>query len=87
MLLFGGGADAAYRRAARYGHGWTLGGGAPEYLGEGIEKTRAAWSEAGRDGEPGSPPCATSPWATERARRPTPSLSRYYAWFGEERAR
>src|SRR4051794_18054756 len=51
-LIVGGSADAAFRRAARYGDGWSLGGGTPDTFQAGMEKTRAAWSAAGREGEP-----------------------------------
>jgi len=51
-LVLGGTVDAAYERAARYGAGWTLGGGTPDAYAGGMEKMRAAWSAAGRDGEP-----------------------------------
>jgi alkanesulfonate monooxygenase SsuD/methylene tetrahydromethanopterin reductase-like flavin-dependent oxidoreductase (luciferase family) len=51
-LILGGSVDAAYERAARYGDGWTLGGGTPDAYAGGMEKMRAAWSAAGRDGEP-----------------------------------
>jgi alkanesulfonate monooxygenase SsuD/methylene tetrahydromethanopterin reductase-like flavin-dependent oxidoreductase (luciferase family) len=51
-ILIGGGADVAYKRAARFGAGWIMGGGTPEMLVEGREKTEAAWKEEGRDGAP-----------------------------------
>ena len=51
-LLVGGRVDAVYRRAARFGDGWTQGGGTPDQLAEGIERTREEWERAGRDGEP-----------------------------------
>ena len=51
-LILGGTVDATYERAARYGDGWTLGGGTPDAYAGGMEKMRAAWSAAGRDGEP-----------------------------------
>jgi alkanesulfonate monooxygenase SsuD/methylene tetrahydromethanopterin reductase-like flavin-dependent oxidoreductase (luciferase family) len=51
-LIVGGTADAAFRRAARYGDGWMLGGGAPDRFPELAEKLNAAWAEEGRDGEP-----------------------------------
>jgi alkanesulfonate monooxygenase SsuD/methylene tetrahydromethanopterin reductase-like flavin-dependent oxidoreductase (luciferase family) len=51
-LILGGTVDASYERAARYGDGWTLGGGTPDAFAGGMEKMRAAWSAAGRDGEP-----------------------------------
>lgn len=51
-LIVGGQVDAAFRRAARFGQGWIMGGGTPEDFGAGADKMREAWSEAGRDGEP-----------------------------------
>jgi len=51
-LILGGTVDATYERAARYGDGWSLGGGTPDAFTDGMEKMRAAWSAAGRDGEP-----------------------------------
>ncbi len=51
-LLIGGASEAAYRRAARYADGWTLGGGPPELFTERYPKVRAAWEAAGREGEP-----------------------------------
>jgi alkanesulfonate monooxygenase SsuD/methylene tetrahydromethanopterin reductase-like flavin-dependent oxidoreductase (luciferase family) len=51
-LIVGGTADRAFRRAARYGDGWMLGGGAPDRFPELAEKLVAAWAELGREGEP-----------------------------------
>lgn len=47
--------DQAMERARRpetYADGWIMGGGGPDKLREGVERTRAAWAEAGRAGEP-----------------------------------
>jgi alkanesulfonate monooxygenase SsuD/methylene tetrahydromethanopterin reductase-like flavin-dependent oxidoreductase (luciferase family) len=52
QVLVGGTVDAAYRRGARFGDGWTAGGGGPQRFAEGREKAREAWRAAGRDGEP-----------------------------------
>jgi alkanesulfonate monooxygenase SsuD/methylene tetrahydromethanopterin reductase-like flavin-dependent oxidoreductase (luciferase family) len=51
-LLLGGTADASFKRAARYGIGWILGGGTPDALADGKAKVEAAWREEGREGEP-----------------------------------
>lgn len=51
-VILGGAVDAAYRRAAQYGEGWIMGGGTPDQLAQGREKTEAAWREAGRNGSP-----------------------------------
>src|SRR4051794_13321788 len=52
QVLIGGQADVAFRRAAKYADGWTLGGGTPDQLREGAEKLRQAWEAEGRDGTP-----------------------------------
>jgi alkanesulfonate monooxygenase SsuD/methylene tetrahydromethanopterin reductase-like flavin-dependent oxidoreductase (luciferase family) len=51
-LIVGGGADAAFRRAAQYGDGWMMGGGPPDRFPAMVEKLLAAWREHGREGEP-----------------------------------
>src|SRR5918996_1558647 len=51
-LLLGGTVDASFKRAARYGIGWILGGGTPDQFADGRKKLEQAWAEAGRDGQP-----------------------------------
>jgi alkanesulfonate monooxygenase SsuD/methylene tetrahydromethanopterin reductase-like flavin-dependent oxidoreductase (luciferase family) len=51
-IIVGGQIDAAFRRAAKYGDGWIMGGGPPEYFAGGVEKIEAAWRAEGREGEP-----------------------------------
>jgi alkanesulfonate monooxygenase SsuD/methylene tetrahydromethanopterin reductase-like flavin-dependent oxidoreductase (luciferase family) len=51
-LIIGGGADAAFRRAAQHGDGWMMGGGPPDRFPAMVEKLLAAWREHGREGEP-----------------------------------
>jgi alkanesulfonate monooxygenase SsuD/methylene tetrahydromethanopterin reductase-like flavin-dependent oxidoreductase (luciferase family) len=51
-LLIGGANEKAYARAARHADGWTAGGAGPEAFGQAREAVRAAWKDAGRDGEP-----------------------------------
>ena len=82
-LLIGGASDAAYRRAARYADGWTLGGGPPEVFNERYPKVRAAWEAAGRDDEPRTMALfyyALGEHAEEDART---DLLDYYAFLGE----
>ena len=52
QVLIGGSADVAFRRAAEQADGWTMGGGTPDMLAEGLGKLKDAWSSAGRDGDP-----------------------------------
>jgi alkanesulfonate monooxygenase SsuD/methylene tetrahydromethanopterin reductase-like flavin-dependent oxidoreductase (luciferase family) len=51
-LLVGGRVDASFQRAARFGHGWTMGGGTPEQFAEAAGRVREEWEKAGREGEP-----------------------------------
>jgi alkanesulfonate monooxygenase SsuD/methylene tetrahydromethanopterin reductase-like flavin-dependent oxidoreductase (luciferase family) len=51
-LLIGGHSDAGIRRAAEFGVGWTAGGLPPDALRPMVDKVRAAWDKAGRDGSP-----------------------------------
>lgn len=51
-VLVGGYGPAAIRRVARYGAGWIAGGGGAEAFRPTADRVRAAWSEAGRDGDP-----------------------------------
>jgi alkanesulfonate monooxygenase SsuD/methylene tetrahydromethanopterin reductase-like flavin-dependent oxidoreductase (luciferase family) len=82
-VLIGGSSDAAFRRAAEHADGWTMGGGTPEMFAAGLEKARAAWRAAGRDGEPRTAALcyfALGPDAEQAARD---SLGDYYAFLGE----
>jgi alkanesulfonate monooxygenase SsuD/methylene tetrahydromethanopterin reductase-like flavin-dependent oxidoreductase (luciferase family) len=49
---YGGQSEAAVRRVAKYGIGYTLGGGTPEALAGMMKRVNAAWEEAGREGKP-----------------------------------
>jgi alkanesulfonate monooxygenase SsuD/methylene tetrahydromethanopterin reductase-like flavin-dependent oxidoreductase (luciferase family) len=82
-LLIGGNNEKAFARAARHADGWTAGGGGPEAFGQAREAVRAAWKDAGRDGEPRLLALfyyalGDDPEGTARA-----SLGDYYAFLGE----
>jgi alkanesulfonate monooxygenase SsuD/methylene tetrahydromethanopterin reductase-like flavin-dependent oxidoreductase (luciferase family) len=51
-LLVGGGSDGSLARAARYADGYVHGGGPPRAFLRAATRARAAWSEAGRPGDP-----------------------------------
>ena len=51
-VLIGGTSDMAVGRVATWGAGWTAGGGGPDRAAPVVEKVRAAWRAAGREGEP-----------------------------------
>jgi alkanesulfonate monooxygenase SsuD/methylene tetrahydromethanopterin reductase-like flavin-dependent oxidoreductase (luciferase family) len=82
-VIVGGSVPAAFERTARYGDGWILGGGSPDTLREGAERTRAAWKAAGREGEPRIMALAyyaLGPNAKPAARA---YLGDYYAFLGD----
>ncbi|HSS56791.1 MAG TPA: LLM class flavin-dependent oxidoreductase [Solirubrobacteraceae bacterium] len=82
-LLIGGSADVAFRRAARHGDGWTLGGGTPEAFAAGREKLRAAWAAEGRDGEPRTMVLCYFALGDDAEQAARASLGHYYAFLGE----
>jgi alkanesulfonate monooxygenase SsuD/methylene tetrahydromethanopterin reductase-like flavin-dependent oxidoreductase (luciferase family) len=83
-LIIGGTVSATFRRIAEHGNGWTMGGGTPDQLKEMSEKVRAAWAEAGREGEPRLIALCyygLGEHAEEAARE---ELGDYYAWLGDD---
>jgi alkanesulfonate monooxygenase SsuD/methylene tetrahydromethanopterin reductase-like flavin-dependent oxidoreductase (luciferase family) len=83
-LIIGGQVDAAFRRAAQHGEGWIMGGGAPEQFAGAFEKLNAAWSEAGREGEPRAIALAYYSLGPDAERHADSYLNDYYAWLGDE---
>jgi alkanesulfonate monooxygenase SsuD/methylene tetrahydromethanopterin reductase-like flavin-dependent oxidoreductase (luciferase family) len=51
-ILIGGSTEKSIERTVKWADGWTVGGGGPEMAAPMVEKVRAAWKEAGRQGEP-----------------------------------
>lgn len=85
-LMIGGGVQASYDRAAKFGDGWLAGGSPPDQFKESADEVRKAWADAGRDGEPRLA-ClayfALGDTGEEDAQR---YLTDYYSWLGEETA-
>ena len=82
-LLIGGQADAAFTRAARYGDGWILGGGAPDQFRQGAAKVRAAWEAAGREGAPRTASLGYFALGDGAREAADGYLRDYYAWLGD----
>jgi alkanesulfonate monooxygenase SsuD/methylene tetrahydromethanopterin reductase-like flavin-dependent oxidoreductase (luciferase family) len=51
-ILVGGATEAAVRRTVEFGVGWTAGGAPPQVVAPFVERVRAAWRDAGREGTP-----------------------------------
>ncbi len=86
-LVVGGHADPAYARAARLGDGWIAAGSGPDQAREGAKKARAAWREAGREGEPHIMALAYFSLGERAEEDVREGLMDYYAWLGEDIAR
>lgn len=82
QVIIGGGVDAAFRRAAAH-DGWIMGGGSPDQFAEGKQKLSAAWSAAGRDGEPYTGALAYYGLGPDAAQNAEQHIGGYYAWLGD----
>src|SRR4029077_14317150 len=82
-LLIGGANEKAYARAARHGDGWTAGGAGPEAFGQAREAVRAAWKDAGRDGEPRTMALFYFSLGDDPEGQARASLGDYYSFLGD----
>jgi alkanesulfonate monooxygenase SsuD/methylene tetrahydromethanopterin reductase-like flavin-dependent oxidoreductase (luciferase family) len=82
-LLIGGSSDRAFERAARWGDGWTLGGGTPDALAAGLDKLNQAWSAAGREGQPRNMVLMYFVLGDDAEQIAQRSLGNYYAFLGD----
>ena len=85
-MVVGGGVEASFERAARYGAGWIAGGAPPDVFADAAEKVKAAWSAAGREGSPRLMGLAYFALGEDAERDAQAYLTDYYAWLGEETA-
>jgi alkanesulfonate monooxygenase SsuD/methylene tetrahydromethanopterin reductase-like flavin-dependent oxidoreductase (luciferase family) len=86
-LILGGHAPASYARAARFGDGWIAAGSGPDQAREGAERARAAWRDAGREGEPHIMALAYFSLGDRADEDLRENLMDYYAWLGEDIAK
>ena len=82
-LLIGGANEKAYARAARHADGWTAGGAGPEAFGQAREAVRAAWKDAGRDGEPRTMALFYFALGDDPEGAARASLGGYYSFLGD----
>ena len=83
VVLVGGGVEASFERAAKYGDGWIAGGGTAEAFAEASAKAHAAWQRAGRDGKPRTAALAYFSLGPDADANTQESVGHYYAWLGE----
>ncbi len=82
-LIVGGGVDASFARAARFGEGWVAGGAPPDQFAPMVERLEAAWSAAGRDGKPRAMGLAYFSLGDRAEENAAAYMRDYYAWLGE----
>ena len=82
-VLIGGSSDVAFRRAAEHADGWTMGGGGPDALKEGLGKLDAAWQAAGREGKPKNMALMYFALGDDAEAVAKEKLGDYYAFLGE----
>lgn len=83
-LVVGGHADASFSRAARFADGWIAAASGPDQCAAGIEKTKAAWAEAGRADAPRTMALAYFSLGDRAEEDARAYLNDYYAWLGEQ---
>jgi alkanesulfonate monooxygenase SsuD/methylene tetrahydromethanopterin reductase-like flavin-dependent oxidoreductase (luciferase family) len=81
-VIVGGGVDASFKRAARFGAGWIMGGGTPDQFNEAAPKVREYWSEQGREGEPRLMALAYYSLG-QSSSQGVENIRHYYDWLGE----
>lgn len=82
-ILMGGTADAVLDRVVRWGAGWTAGGSGPDQVAPFAERVRAAWKDAGREGDPRIVALSYFSLGDEVVDASKAYLLDYYAYLGE----
>ena len=83
-VLVGGGVEASFKRAARFGDGWIASGAPPEQFGGWREEFEAAWQEAGREEPARNAGLAYFSLGDQAEEEAKSYLTHYYAWLGED---
>src|SRR6185295_11713193 len=81
-LLVGGGVDASFERAARYGSGWIGGAIPPEFFAQFAPQVDAVWERAGREGKPRKAALAYFALGSGADEDVAHSIKDYYSWLG-----
>jgi alkanesulfonate monooxygenase SsuD/methylene tetrahydromethanopterin reductase-like flavin-dependent oxidoreductase (luciferase family) len=82
-ILIGGAIDDAVERTVKYGIGYTAGGAGPDMVAPIVEKVRASWREAGREGEPRVVALAYFALGPRAEEGSAKYLKDYYGFLGE----
>jgi alkanesulfonate monooxygenase SsuD/methylene tetrahydromethanopterin reductase-like flavin-dependent oxidoreductase (luciferase family) len=82
-LILGGATEASFRRVARLGDGWIMGGGTPDMFAQAAASVDQAWQEAGRAGRPRKLSLAYFALGGDARAQADGYLQHYYAFLGE----
>ncbi|HJV05519.1 MAG TPA: LLM class flavin-dependent oxidoreductase [Actinomycetota bacterium] len=82
-VLMGGTHERAIERAVRWGIGWTAGGSGADQIPGIVERVRAAWEAAGRDGRPRIVALTYYSMLEHRVEESRSSLLDYYEYLGQ----
>jgi len=82
-LILGGATDASFRRVARVGNGWIMGGGTPEMFAQAAAAVDLAWAEQGRPGRPRKLSLAYYALGPDARALADGYLGHYYAFLGD----
>jgi alkanesulfonate monooxygenase SsuD/methylene tetrahydromethanopterin reductase-like flavin-dependent oxidoreductase (luciferase family) len=83
-LIVGGGVDASFKRAARFGDGWIMSGGTPDQFSEMGGKADEAWKEAGRSDTPRKLSLAYFSLGPNAEQNADNYIHDYYSWLGDD---
>lgn len=81
-LIIGGQSEASFRRAARVGDGWMMGGGSPDMFTSAAAAVDKAWLDAGRSGRPRKLSLAYFALGPDARASADRYLAHYYAFIG-----
>ena len=82
-LLLGGATEASFRRAARLGDGWIIGGTTPDNFAQAATSVDKAWQDAGRPGKPRKVALAYFALGPAGRAQADTYLLDYYDWLGD----
>lgn len=81
-IAIGGQSERAIGRLAKYGLGYTLGGGTPQALAGMMERVNTAWKDAGREGKPHFWALTYFAFGDDAAAEAEQNLAGYYGDYG-----
>jgi alkanesulfonate monooxygenase SsuD/methylene tetrahydromethanopterin reductase-like flavin-dependent oxidoreductase (luciferase family) len=83
-LVVGGHVQASFERAAKFGDGWIAGGATPDDFKGMADGAKAAWKEAGNEGEPRLLALGYFSLGDDAEKHAQEYLTDYYAFLGDE---